>query len=514
MNQMTATSRASTAALVGITLLALFLRVWGITRQSLWVDEMFTLKYAALFGTLTWDSLRFNLHGPLHALLLHGWAQAFGWGEFSVRLPQALIGTATVPALFFAARRAFGGRLALTGALLLAVNPFHVWYSQEVRNYALLMLCAVGAVAALERLDARDRAAGALPLALAWIAGLLSNLSMAFHIVAGGLWGIVRFRRRTAALFGLILAGLLAVVALLPWEIEFFNRRLVESHALRLEPVPEQEKLRGEATAPLLGIPYVVYAFSVGFTLGPSLRELRDEPALQTVRSHAAAVGATAVVFGMLGLFGLAAWIRGGPRERLWLLMLIVPILLAYLAAARNIKVLNPRYASVALPAYLLLLAQGTQMLRRGRIGTLLLVGAIALSTVSLVQMQTQPRYWREDARSATRVLRAELAPGDLLVVAGTLEPVTRYYWPELLRETEIERHYLPYRVGPDVEAEARSLTEAVAGADRTFVLFYRDDFHDPEARWERFLQRRYGVARRWEFPGARIWRLDGRAER
>ena len=43
--------------------------------------------------------------------------------------------------------------------------------------------------------------------------------------------------------------------------------------------------LRGDATAPILGIPYCIYAFSVGFSLGPSLRELRLSRSLETIKA-------------------------------------------------------------------------------------------------------------------------------------------------------------------------------------------------------------------------------------
>ena len=50
-------------------LLALALRLWGLSSQSIWIDEFFSLKYAQIGRSLTWDALRFNLHGPPRHLL-------------------------------------------------------------------------------------------------------------------------------------------------------------------------------------------------------------------------------------------------------------------------------------------------------------------------------------------------------------------------------------------------------------------------------------------------------------
>jgi len=493
-------------AIVG--LLALALRIWGLTRQSLWIDEMFSLKYAQIHGSLSWEALRSNLHGPLHAAFLHVWCTLFGWGEFAMRFPEALLSAATVPLLFFAARPVFGQSRALAGAFLLAINPFHIWYAQEVRNYSLLVLFAVLAITALQRLDSDGRIRRSIPLAVCWIAGLLSNLSMLFHMVAALVWGIVRFRKRKAVLHALILAAVISAVALLPWEIEFYRGRLVDSHALKLDPVPAGERLRGDATAPLLGIPYAIYAFSAGFSLGPSLRELRRAPTIETLIKHAVPIAAVAIAFGTLAISGLVGWIGGDARRRLWLALLLIPIAFLFIAATRNVKVFNARYVSVALPAYLLLLADGASRLTKRRIGMILFAVVILLSVVSIYQMQAEPRYWREDARSATQVLRAEVDPGDLIFVVGTWDPIQRYYWYGLNERREILRYHIPYRVGPESVTDRREAIEAIRGAKETYVLFYRDDFHDPKGKWESYLRSHYPISNTWEFPGVRIWRL------
>lgn len=493
-------------AIVG--LLGLAMRLWGLTKQSLWVDEMFSLKYAQIHGSLSWDALRSNLHGPLHAAFLHVWCTIFGWGEFAMRLPEALISAATVPLLFVAARPAFGINRALAGSLLLAINPFHIWYAQEVRNYSLLVFFTVLAIIALQRLDSDGRLRRSIPLAICWIAGLLSNLSMLFHMVGALIWGLVRFRKRTAVLLGLILAAVLSVIALLPWEIEFYRGQLADSHALSLNAVPEGERLRGKSTAPMLAIPYAIYAFSAGFSLGPSLRELRRSPSLETVAKHPVPIAAVAVAFGTLAIAGLIGWIGGDSHRRLWLTLLLIPIALLFIAATRNVKVFNARYVSVALPAYLMLVADGAGRLGRARIGAILFIVVVLLSAVSVYQMQAEPRYWREDARSAAEVLKAEVDPGDLILVVGTLDPIERYYWYGLTERQEILRHTLPWWVGPEEGEHKQKSEEAIASAKETYVLFYRDDHVDPDRKWETYLRNSYEILKTWEFPGVRIWRL------
>jgi mannosyltransferase len=495
-----------------IAVVGLFLRLWGLTRQSLWVDEQFTLKFAGLERPLTWGGLLVNLQGPLHAAFLHVWCGLFGWGELAVRLPQALISAASVPLLFVVARPVFGDRKSLAASVLLAVNPFHIWYAQEVRNYSLVMLFAILGLGAMQRFDATPASPRrVVHLSAVWVGGLLSNLSFAFHVAAVALWGVFRFHSRKRAMVCMGIAAAITLLACLPWIVQFYERRVVASHLLRLGTVPVGERIRGETTAPVLGLPYAAYAFSAGFTLGPSLRELRRSPSLEMAERHAAATGAVLVVFGTLAVAGLIRWLRGDARNRLWLLALALPVLLAFVAAARNVKVFNPRYASAALPAYVLLLVDGACALNPRRLGAVLFAGVVGLSAISIVQMNTQPRYWKEDARSTAAVLRAEAGPGDLVFMIGGWDPIARYYWTALRDDPSIRHYFPPYRVSPEKSpTDAENALEQIRSARRTYVVFCRDDFEDPEGRWEAFLRERFTVEKRWEFPGSRIWKLGG----
>ena len=104
--------------------------------------------------------------------------------------------------------------------------------------------------------------------------------------------------------------------------------------------------------------------------------------------------------------------------------------------------------------------------------------------------MQTQPRYWKEDARSTAAVLRAEVKPGDLVFMIGGWDPIARYYWTALRDDPALRHYFPPYRVSPEQSPSdaAKALAE-IRSANRTYVVFCRDDFEDPDGRWEAFLR-------------------------
>jgi len=64
----------------------------------------------------------------------------FGLNEFATRLPAALIGIATVFALFKLAEVAFNRRIALLASLVLAISPWHVQVSRYAERSPLLPL--------------------------------------------------------------------------------------------------------------------------------------------------------------------------------------------------------------------------------------------------------------------------------------------------------------------------------------------------------------------------------------
>lgn len=142
-------------------LLLLILAAWawrlhGLDAQSLWRDEVDSLRFATrpLAESLAMFR-RPGENGPLYFLLLRPWLMAAGQSEFALRFPSALMGVLAIPLLYVWGRRWFGATVGLVAALLLAANPYHLWYSQEAKMYALLvvviMLSLAAFVWALER---------------------------------------------------------------------------------------------------------------------------------------------------------------------------------------------------------------------------------------------------------------------------------------------------------------------------------------------------------------------------
>lgn len=128
-------------AIVLVLLLSLLLRIVNLN-QSLWLDEAISVITARdlSFFQLIKHFASADFHPPLHSILLHFWGRIFGWSEVVVRLPSVFFGVATVWLVYQIAKVTVAKQfnsLPLFSAFLMAIAPFHIYYSQEARPYVM-----------------------------------------------------------------------------------------------------------------------------------------------------------------------------------------------------------------------------------------------------------------------------------------------------------------------------------------------------------------------------------------
>jgi len=131
------------AALLAISLLGLFLRVYHLGKESLWGDEVWSFIIArADFISIAGAAAR-DVHPPFYLFILHIWMKLFGTSEFAIRFPSLIFGVLAIPMIYLLGRRLFNEEVGLISALILAISPFNVEYSQEARMYSLLLFLAI-----------------------------------------------------------------------------------------------------------------------------------------------------------------------------------------------------------------------------------------------------------------------------------------------------------------------------------------------------------------------------------
>ncbi len=485
-------------AVLAATLVAAVLRCFRLGQPSLWIDEIFTWMAAGGGGwPFGWRDLLGDVHGPLNTLAVHLSMRAFGEVEWAIRLPSAIAGVLTVPAMAWVAGRWLGREAAVPAAWLAAGSPFLQRYAQEARGYSLVMLAACVSLALALELRRRFETRSVLAWLAATVLGALSNPAfvllapLELRVWLAGDPATLRARRRTRAIAGVLVV--LAMVPFVPSLVRTWDwQRLVPARGA----VEGESPLRGDTTLHPGALPFALHAFAVGYSLGPSLGELRAAPGGRTLAHHARELSAVVLCFGVAGVLGLRALRRRGLliEAALWL---AGPALIVVYFAGHNFKVFNPRYLAVSLPGFLLVVAAALADLGpRGR--RLLGAGIAVLWSVSLFHYFFDPRYGREAYREALAAVRAGIRPGEQVLAVGAMEPVDFYG-----RGLPVRHLWLGF-AADSARLESR-LAAARERATGTWVVLSRSEDLDPEGRFARRLQREAPPA---DYPGVRVWHL------
>ena len=141
----------------------------------------------------------------------------FGTGELALRSLSALLGIAVVPLLYLSGRELISSRAGLVAAALAAVNPFLIWYSQEAREYMLLVALCAASLWCFARAWRRPTGRALLWWAVVSALALLTQYFAGFLIAAEGLALVYRARSRASvaalAAMAVVLAPLIPHVA-------------------------------------------------------------------------------------------------------------------------------------------------------------------------------------------------------------------------------------------------------------------------------------------------------------
>lgn len=419
-----ASSRSSAVSLGLLTAAALALRLVQLTRFEFFVDEAATWWFARLAasGRIA-EQMALEPTPPLYYTLVGGVMRLFGESDFVMRLPSAVFGAATVPAVYFLGRRLFNARVGWIAAVILAIHPLHVMYSREARVYPLLLLLAILLLLALHRALGsagwrRWLEVGGV-LAVACYSHFYGLFLLAFAGLAVLLLGRGA-RERWRGVAAVAAAGLLFAPYLLltlphlqgsgaAWSIESFYTDFPEERSLGR--VLEQQL--------------------VGADRHPYLRQLDRPPTPPWVRWPAVAA--------QLGLLAaaVASGLGGGDRRRRALLLLLlgwlVPILLPW-GVTHTFRAIfhSGRHDFYTLGAVAVLLAAGLDALiadrrRSRRWAAVACAGAMVLGAgFRLYHLHRIPAP--EPHRRAGAFLAHAAGHGDRVIAFGIRRLVTEHY--------------------------------------------------------------------------------------
>ncbi len=388
-----------------VTLLGFALQLTFLGRQSLWYDEAFSLAVARAGWPTFWAALLSDgVHPPGYYLLLRAGLRFFGDSEFALRFPSVLAGTLAVPLIYRLGQVLGGGRWGLAAALLLALNPFALWYAQEARMYGLLLCLSIAGAYAFWELVTRPN-----PRHWLWLT-LVSALSFIVHYFAF-LFSLVQFvylvftlRRTHRVLRWWVAAQGAAVLMFLPWAVAIVTREGRNFGIGWIHPPA------------LLDMP---------LTLSNLAFALSDPTRPWTWLGLALMVAAT--VGGIVTMHRSGLCSNFSASYSLLLIWLLVPIAFTWLLSLR-LPLYVDRFLIICLPPLLLLCS--TLSLSPSRIARGTMVILIMVSVVASFRLWADPGLAKEDWRAAAAYVRSTEEMGDALVMrdAQTGIPFGYYY--------------------------------------------------------------------------------------
>ena len=385
--------------------LGAILRFATLDLQSFRYDEAVTVArvlHPSLFDTLS------GVPGsestpPLYYGLAWLWTRVFGTGEVGIRSLSALAGTVTIVLVYLAGRELLSRRAGLIAAAIVAVNPAMIWFSQDARAYALVVLLVALSFLFFAR-ALRDPAPRTLA---AW--ALSSALALATHYFAAFVIGpeailllaLSRERKRVLVAVG---AVVVAAVLLAPIAVE----QAGHGHASWIAQQALSERV-DRAVAKLVGD-------DNGGTQGP--RPSGPIPLLVPV---ALALSALALLLA-----------RGGPVERRGA-AIAAGVGLGGVAAVLLLAALGSDYfeGRNLMPVYvplMVMIAAGFSVRRAGLAGPALAALFCICGLVYTVEIDRLPRLQREDLRNAAEQIGPARAPRAIVTVRHAANWPLRYY--------------------------------------------------------------------------------------
>ncbi len=407
-----------------IAVAAAALRARHLSAESVWLDEYFSMAY--LDAPNLWRFL-FEQRGenwemvPLYYALQYGWAQVFGTSPEAIRWLSILFGAGAAGLIYVIGKLFFGRIAGLVAGLCMVLSPFQIFHAQGIRPYSLMALLGALALLSLFQACESGRRGWRVLNVAANVSLWWTHLFGVLALIPQGMFLLLRgtTRGRPFALWTAVHAIMLIPLAAWirsmvwapdpplgrpPWR-EFTNVLLCSDgeYFRCLIGYPDKSReialtalqdwlldIRSDAETALVRV--LLLGSSLAFWRLLTIAVRRLERPMSTDESHR--------VFSTLLVF-------------LWY---AVPLFALYaMALLWKPHSLQARYLIYAYPGLYLIVGAGIAGLRWPV--TRVLCGGALIALMGLQTLMADQFPMRTDYLSASRQLRAEARPGELVIV-------------------------------------------------------------------------------------------------
>ncbi len=441
--------------LLTILSIGLFLRIYDLGNESIWLDERESVRFASL--NLSDIFLMSERNPPLYNIILHGWINVFGDSEFSIRFPSVIFGFISIFMMYRVGNQIFDKNVGILGSLLLGLSVFHIRYSQEARMYSLSFLLTLLSIYFFIRF-LKDRSYKVLiSYILFSILLMYSHIYGLFIIISQNIYLIVLFFS-SKELFRLnikrwILTQFLLIVLFIPWIKIFIAQMFGVVKGGFWIPIPS-----------LLSIVKSFGAYSGGillfllFLILLSFAIIKYEGIGSNIDRRN--------IFKSIKSYYRKIRLLNINEILLLLVWLLTPIILPFTISLVSTPIYTTKYTIVAAPAFYLLIAKGINNVSHKYLKVIVISMIIVLSLVYIRGYYT--KIDKEQWRDVASYIDANAKNGDLLLFnASYCQNVFDYY----SKRTDLFKKPFP-NGGRNVDEEViKELAPTVEGHKEVWVI-------------------------------------------
>lgn len=463
--------RVSYAIIIGFVLLSAALRLFFLGKVNFWYDEIASFAYASNLSV-------FDVHPPFYYSILHLLLN-FSTSEFVLRLPSVIADLVSVVLVYAIVHQLFNLRIAVIATLLTSLSPLLIWHAQDARMYSQAVTFSLLTVYCYLRLLNKQSLFNWICYTLSATLAIYTHLYTIFIPVTLSLH-LFLFHRNL--FWRWTLANLAVALLYTPWLIIFID-------------LPAKQ-IGSSRSTNIFNLFYNYYVFSTGYSLGPTVNDLREQNLKVLVPYIPLIIPIALTTVALIVQAVRYLWRTSRETGALILLWVILPVVLAVVIPIfRPSMVFNVRYVLFSAPAFLCLLAIGIGSLGKyaGRLAAIIV---ILYSFIGLYHYYFDDRYAKEDVRAAANYITQQQTGKDHILVVTIGSVFKWYYQADDLVTSNTQ---------PGTPAEL--VDQATANADSVWLVEARPWQTDPDNEIKSYLEAHYTLLESEIFPGVEVYK-------
>ncbi len=452
---------SSKVMLLAILFMGLFLRIYDLENESIWLDEGHSIRWANLNLSQMIEEISVT-DNPLHLILLHGWINLFGDSEFSTRFLSVVFGFLAIFMIYKVGSLIFDNDVGIVSALLLGLSVFHIRYSQEARPYSLMVLLTLLSMYFFIKLLKKRNLMLSTGYVLFSVLLMYTHILSVFIIIAQNIYLITLFLLSRGAnrpnLKGWILLQVILVGLLSPW----------------LVTISMLSMMQGVSWVSVPSISSIIRSFSrySGSGLLFLFFIILSCASILTYKKVRGSID-WKDVFGSVEGYRWRVSLSNVDRIYLLLLWLFTPIILPFVISQFLTPIYHTRYSMGVSLAFYLLVAKGIKNISLSK--------AIKPIVVSLIIIFSLVNVWnyynkvnKEQWREVANYVESNAKPGDIVLFNAGFTQVPFDYYSE--ERTGLIKKSFPE--GFEVNEEnIKELDPVVEDHNRVWLIFsHRND--------------------------------------